>query len=69
MHPLYIIMLCMLALAGTSYMAKSINDMPLVYVGSPSNQCKQVLSKDPIHTCDNLPRKYGLVWVADEYQP
>ena len=39
-------------------------DQPIVQVSYKSNECVKVISNDPSHSCENLPRKYVHEWVA-----
>ena len=41
-----------------------MTDLPVVeYSDKQKSHCVQVISKDPNHSCTNLPEKYTKVWV------
>lgn len=43
---------------------KSCAGMPIVQKSWPDEECVAVWSPDPAHSCDNLPERYELEWVA-----
>jgi hypothetical protein len=44
--------------------ASVMSDTPVVeYKDQQRSECVRVISKDPNHSCTNLPEKYSKVWV------
>lgn len=51
-------------LVALAALVKSCAGMPLVQKSWPDEECVAVWSPDPAHSCDNLPERYELEWVA-----
>lgn len=41
----------------------AFTDLPQVEFSNSTNRCVKVVSKNPNHSCSNLPQKYSKVWV------
>lgn len=51
-------------LAALGAFVKSCAGLPIVQKTWPEEECVAVWSPDPAHSCDNLPERYELEWVA-----
>lgn len=55
---------CWLVVLAVLGYVRSCAGMPLVQKSWPDEECVAVWSPDPAHSCDNLPERYELEWVA-----